>query len=458
MIMTRSRLATVALLTLAFALPVAAQDNMGPPSPLIPGQQRSSNLKLLGHVPLGAALTVADIEVEQELSRPFAYVARRLQPAGFDIIDLRDLNKIKRLYHWDIDNAELHQGAGALNPMYFKHKGRYYLTVGFQFQQGGPDTDLGAIVWDVTGLPNVSTIKEVGRIKVPNAPGGFHETFTYKHSNGTPLLFTTSQEPYAHIYDMDKFLRGEDALIGKVPVPQGAGGADITRGYHDFYIGYDTQTKQDKFYGAGAGGYYVYDVTTPAAPKLITSLTGISGLARGHTFTPDPLGRFAILESEYQYAPLRFVDLKPKGDGTNFEGNINRPIGAWTANWQNLAHNHEIRWPYAFISAYEDGLGVVNMMDPTNPITVGYYDTFEGPHLKGACSSGICNGAFGIDVRNADGLIVISDLSTGFWAFKMEGFDGWNGHDWGMPNISSAQDWDKGPEGAPQPPRPVTMR
>jgi hypothetical protein len=39
----------------------------------------------------------------------------------------------------------------------------------------------------------------------------------------------------------------------------------------------------------------------------------------------------------------------------------------------------------------------------------------------------------------------------------MEGFDGWNGKDWGMPNISSAQDWDNGPEGAPRPARPVTM-
>jgi hypothetical protein len=61
-------------------------------------------------------------------------------------------------------------------------------------------------------------------------------------------------------------------------------------------------------------------------------------------------------------------------------------------------------------------------------------------------------------VRNADGLIVGSDASTGFWAFYMEGFDGWNGNDWGMPNISSAQDWDNGPEGAPRPGRPVTMR
>jgi hypothetical protein len=451
-----SHLLVVAAVMLA--TPLVAQENnnpLGPPDPLLPGLQKSSNMKLVGHVPLGSWLSVADVEVEQELTRPFAYVARRLTPAGFDIIDLRDLNKIKRLYHWDIENAELHQGAGGLNPMYFKHKGRYYLTVSFQFQQGGPDTDLGAIVWDVTGLPDVKTIKEVGRIRMPDNPGGFHESFTYKHSNGTPMLFTTaSGAPFANVFDMDKFLRGEPALIGRVPVPEGASPTG-NRGYHDFYLGYDPQTKTDRFYGAGAGGFYVYDVSDVAAPKLITSVVGVAGMSGGHTFTPDPLGRFAILESEYQYAPLRFIDLKPNGQQAT---TVNRPIGAWAANWKNLAHNHEVRWPYAFISAYEDGLGVVNMMDPTNPITVGYYDTYEGPHAKGACGGQICNGAFGVDVRNTDGLIVISDLSTGFWAFKMEGFDGWNGKDWGMPNISSAQDWDNGPEGAPRAPRPVTLR
>ena len=46
---------------------------------------------------------------------------------------------------------------------------------------------------------------------------------------------------------------------------------------------------------------------------------------------------------------------------------------------------------------------------------------------------------------------MISGLGSGLWAFKMDGFDGWNGHQWGMPNISSAQDWDSGPEGAPRP-------
>jgi hypothetical protein len=60
-------------------------------------------------------------------------------------------------------------------------------------------------------------------------------------------------------------------------------------------------------------------------------------------------------------------------------------------------------------------------------------------------------GAFGIDVRNRDGLIMISDSNTGVWFFRMDGFNGWNGHDWGVPNVSSVQDYDHGPEGATAP-------
>jgi hypothetical protein len=46
---------------------------------------------------------------------------------------------------------------------------------------------------------------------------------------------------------------------------------------------------------------------------------------------------------------------------------------------------------------------------------------------------------------------MITDSNTGAWFFKLDGFSGWNGEDWGMPNISSAQDWDHGPPGAPAP-------
>jgi hypothetical protein len=147
-------------------------------------------------------------------------------------------------------------------------------------------------------------------------------------------------------------------------------------------------------------------------------------------------------------------DLKPALDSGKV---ITRPIGAWSPNWKNLVHQVEIRWPYVFAAGYADGLHVFNMMDPANPYTVGFWDTYDRPTLDMATgpaaypgANAVYTGAFGVDIRNADGLIVISDGRTGTWGFKMDGFDGWNGHRWGVPNISSAQDWDNGPDGAPK--------
>ena len=60
--------------------------------------------------------------------------------------------------------------------------------------------------------------------------------------------------------------------------------------------------------------------------------------------------------------------------------------------------------------------------------------------------------ARGARVLDADGLIVVSDMSTGIWTFKMEGFQGWNGEQWGVPDVSSVQKWDQ------VRPRPVSER
>jgi hypothetical protein len=430
------------LAILAPTLPLAAQHP--------PGKQGSSNVRVMAHIPLGGNFSTTDIEIEQDLSRPYAYVTRRYQHSGFDIVNLKDPTRAHVMYSWRMEKPELHQGTGALAPAYVKTGGRYYFVQSYQYPSSGLDGDLGMSVFDVTGLPDTTKVKEVARVRTPDTRGGFHEIFAYKHSGGQALVFTTGGNPGARIYDIGKTVAGDPqfGMIGRVP-----NGTDPARGgYHDFYVGFDPASQQDRFYGAGTGGYHVYDVTNLAEPKLLTSITGFAGLTSGHTFTPTPDGRYAVTELEYQYAPLRIFDLKPGLDGEVKA--ITRPIGAWMTNWKNLPHNHEVRWPYVFVSDYEDGLSVFNMMDPTNPYTVGYYDTYDGPHQARtefinhpSGVGGTNNGAFGVDVRNADGLIVISDMTTGFWAFKMDGFDGWNGHQWGMPNNSSAQDWDNGPDG-----------
>ena len=439
------RVATLTLLAVGLTQTAAAQ--------FPPGKQGSANVHVLSHIPLGRNLTTADIAMEQELSRPYVYLARRFPPAGVDVVSIKDPTRASIIYSWRIENPDLHQGGGSLNPMYLKSKGRYYLTNAFQFGRGGPDADLGAIVWDVTGLPDTTKFKEVARIRVPEAPGGFHESFAYKHSSGQAVLFATTNAAFAYAFDIDQVVAGgpDRGIVSKIPLPETPN--PYTKSYHDFYVGYDPASHQDRFYGAGGGGYFVFDVSNLADPKLLTSVTGVAGIEWGHTFTPTPDGRYAVVETEYQYQPLRIFDLKPGLDGS--VKTISRPIGAWTADWQNIAHNHVVRWPYVFVSGYEDGFYVFNMMDPTNPYTVGYYDTFDGPHNKregtsGNYTWGVLQGAWGIEVRNADGLIAVSDGATGFWALKLDGFDGWNGHQWGMPNNSSAQDWDNGPDGAPK--------
>jgi hypothetical protein len=442
--------------THAQAAPGSATD--APPG-ILPGVKigGSPNLHLVGHIPLGGYFRVMDDEIEQDPNRPYAYVCQGRDRPGFTIIDLHDLNNPKVLYHWSIENPSLHLGMGGMDGKYFKIGSRYYYEQSLQFSQGTPDADLGVVVADVTGLPDTSTIKIVARLRVPDHPGGIHNTFAYRHSDGHVYLFTTTVGPSVYVWDMNKVVTGKDTAgwkVGEVPVPTEV--ANRRSGYHDFYVGYDPATHQDKFYGAGAGGYYVYDVSNVAQPKLLTSITGSAGIQRGHTFTPDPNGRYVITESEYQYAPLRVFDLQPGLEGK--VQTVNRPIGAWQADWHDLAHNHEVRWPFVFVSGYEDGLQVFSMYDPTHPTTVGWYYTCQCTHEHGFGGvplwegTSVEQGAFGVDVRNRDGLIMLSDSNTGVWFFKMDGFNGWNGHDWGMPNVSSVQDYDHGPEGASAPP------
>jgi len=431
------RATVIALVTvLGSAASTTAQD-------WTPLKRTSDNVDVLGHLPLGARLSVSDLDMEQEMDRPYVYVGRMQYgpegPMGMDIISIADPDRPQLLYEWRIDNKDLHLGRGGMDVKHFKLRDRYYVVQSLQFGTGGPDSNLGAVVLDVTGLPDPSTVTEAARIHDPENPGGFHNIFIYQHSNGRPYLFTTSSGgPYANVYDLETVVNGnpENALAGRVPLPESAGSSGRV-GYHDFYVGYHPDTGEDRFYGGGTGDYYIYDVSDLANPQIRITLTGVSGITRGHTFTPSPDGRYVIAESEYQYAPLRIFDLQPALDGE--VTNVRSPISAFTANWENLVHNHEVRWPFVFVSGYLDGLQIFNLLDPQNPVTVGFYDTYVG--APNTDRSPVFNGAFGVDVRNEDGLIVISDMTTGVWTIRMDGFQGWNGEDWGMPDISSVQKW-----------------
>ena len=356
-----------------------------------------------------------------------------------DIMDISDPTAPKVLLRWRLEDQDLHMNRGGMDVKYFKWNGRYYVVQSFEFSQG-PDNDLGAVVFDVTGLPDPDAVKEVARIRIPEYPGGFHNIFIYKHSNGRPLLLTTVRAGKAHVYDLAEVVAGrlEEALVSEIPLPETPGRASRSTSYHDMYAAMHPDTGEDRFYGGGTGGYYIYDITDLDNPEIRITLSGISGVDWGHTFTPSPDGRYVVAEAEYQYAPLRIFDLEPALSGRRT--NIREPISAWTADWKNLVHNTKSGGRTYLYRGISTGLQVFSLEDPLNPKTVAYYDTYVGPRTDEWIS--VINGAFGVDVRNEDGLIALSDMTTGFWTFRMADFDGWNGEQFGQPNISSVQEWD----------------
>src|SRR5260370_37085573 len=118
-------------------------------------------MKMVAHIPTGGPFNANDIDIEQELSRPYVYVSGRSH-FGFYIINIKDLSRARLIYTWTIDQPTLHQGR-ALHPIYLKVNGRHYFTDAVQFRKGGPDADLRAVVCDATGLPDTTQIAEVRR-------------------------------------------------------------------------------------------------------------------------------------------------------------------------------------------------------------------------------------------------------------------------------------------------------
>jgi len=111
--------------------PLAAQRYR--PNPLA-GEEKSANVSVLGirAVQRVRALQRSDIEMEQELSRPYglsrsANEAGKPNPTiGFDIISIKVPTRRRSFIPGASRNPELHRGPGSLAPTYIKTHGQYY--------------------------------------------------------------------------------------------------------------------------------------------------------------------------------------------------------------------------------------------------------------------------------------------------------------------------------------------
>ena len=87
-------------------------------------------------------------------------------------------------------------------------------------------------------------------------------------------------------------------------------------------------------------------------------------------------------------------------------------VGQWTGPTAAIDHNGFVRGNRYYMSNYERGITVLDISDPSNPVTAGFFDTYTPSDNAGF------NGAWGTYPFLPSGNILVSDINSGLYILK----------------------------------------
>ncbi len=169
---------------------------------------------------------------------------------------------------------------------------------------------------------------------------------------------------------------------------------------HDVYVWNDT------VYASSVESYDLIDVSNKTNPQLVSQSAALPGIyAHSGWLTEDK--RYFIACEEFDVRDITVWDLQDRSTWSlvvpTFATATNTPV-----------HNPFVKGNFAYISYYNDGLVVLDITNPVNPVKVGQYDTYPG-------TSGTYTGAWGTYPFFPSGAVIISDMQTGLYVVDFLG-------------------------------------
>ncbi len=171
--------------------------------------------------------------------------------------------------------------------------------------------------------------------------------------------------------------------------------------FHDCFVRNDTLLAS-AVYGQGLD---IYDVRDKSHPVHLTTVTYPYSGTHNAELTAD--GHYAVTTDEVGFTPktLKVWDISDLQNVSKVADYSNAP--------GDVVHNVHISGRYAYVSWYTAGVRVIDMIDPTHPREVAYYDTYPG-------ESGGFNGVWEVFPFFPSGRIIASDRQTGLWVFTFD--------------------------------------
>jgi len=183
------------------------------------------------------------------------------------------------------------------------------------------------------------------------------------------------------------------------------------RGYvHDIHVRNDTAYCNVIY---NQCGFYVLDVSN-TTPSIIGSLPGSAfGGGLNHSSWVSEDGSIAAVAEETHTLPLYFVDLDDLTD-MQVIGEFQEPLFEPDSN-DNIVHNPFIKGNLCYVAYYHDGLQILDISDPADPVRVGYFDSDPDPTTYNGYL-----GAWGTYPYFPSDHVIVSDVKYGLHVLEVD--------------------------------------
>ena len=222
--------------------------------------------------------------------------------------------------------------------------------------------DHAYVVTDVSGTDHSMQV-----IRLDQLPGqatlvaSYNETFTKGHIIQKDIF---SNAPYVYV-------AGTTATEGVHIMDISNPSQPVEAGLYDpeYYI-HDCHVRGDIMFASAfyEGFLDIVDISDKSSPQLISQVEIPDGKVHSASMTMD--GKYLFVAPEQDGLPARIFNIE------DFEDVYE--VAKYTANPLSLVHNPYILGDFAFISHNTEGLRVVDLVDPTTPVEVGFFDTWLG--------------------------------------------------------------------------------
>lgn len=214
--------------------------------------------------------------------------------------------------------------------------------------------------------------------------GGAHNCYV----DGQYLYSVGHDANGVQVFDMSN--PSEPVLVGEY----------ITYYYHDIYV------RNDTAYAAGiyGDGVDILDVSNKNNIQLIANFNYDGSGAHNCWTTED--GNYVIVGDEIGSGTYtRIFDIQ---DLNNIE-----MVSTFIVDEEAVVHNMYVNGNYLYIGHYTEGVRVVDISDPTNPVEIGYYDTYlrnDYGYL----------GCWSVYPFFESGKIIASDMQSGLYVMELD--------------------------------------